>query len=69
MFKLSQLSRMYATRLQEMGVQISNRLHSPQLKEIVLIYCPDLKEFCDGLNILLVFSYDGADYLICIKQY
>ena len=32
-FKLSELSRMYALRLEQMGVDISQRVHSTRLKE------------------------------------
>ena len=60
MFKLSELSRMYASRLEQMGVDISQRIHTTRLKERLIQQCPDLTSYKDGREVLLAFTEDVA---------
>ena len=62
-FKLSELSRMYASRLEQMGVDISQRVHSTRLKERLLKQCPELTSYKDGREVLLAFNEDIAAVL------
>ena len=62
-FKLSELSKMYATRLEQMGVNNSQRVHSTRLKERLIQHCPELTSYKDGRDVLLAFSEDVAAVL------
>ena len=62
-FKLSELSKMYATRLEQMGLNNSQRVHSTRLKERLIQYCPELTSYKDGRDVLLAFSEDLAAVL------
>ena len=53
-FKLSEVSRMYASRLEQMGVDILQRVHSTRLKERLIQQCPELTSYKDGREVLLV---------------
>ena len=57
-FKLSELSRMYASRLEQMGVDISQRVHSTRLKDRLIQQCPELTSYKDGREVLLAFHED-----------
>ena len=63
MFKLSELSRMYVSRLEQMGVDISRRVHSTRLKERLLQQCLELTSYKDGQEVLLAFNEDIAAVL------
>ena len=62
-FKLSELSKMYATRLEQMGLNNSQRVHNTRLKERLIQYCPELTSYKDGRDVLLAFSEDLAAVL------
>ena len=62
-FKLSALSKMYASRLEQMGVDISKRVHSTRLKERLIQQCPELTSYKDGREVLLAFNEDIAAVL------
>ena len=62
-FKLSELSRMYASRLEQMGVDVSQRVHSTRLKERLIQQCPELTSYKDGREVLLAFNEDIAAVL------
>ena len=62
-FKLSEFSRMYALRLEQMGVDISQRVHSTRLKERLIQQCPDLTSYKDGREVLVAFREDVAAVL------
>ena len=57
-FKLCDLTRLYATRLEQMGVSPSGRLHSTRLKERLLKRIPGLKAYTEGRDVLLAFDKD-----------
>ena len=62
-FKLPELSKMYATRLEQMGVNNSQRVHSTRLKERLIQHCPELTSYKDGRDVLLAFIEDVAAVL------
>ena len=42
-FKLVDLSKMYVQRLEQLGVDVSKRIHTTRLKERILAQCPGLQ--------------------------
>ena len=62
-FKLSELTKMYTERIQQMGEEVTNRVHSTRLKRRILAYCPGLTEYRDGGSVLLAFDQDIANIL------
>lgn len=60
-FKLSDLAKMYSTRVEQLGTQLSGRVNSYHLKNRILAHFPDLQTHKEGRDILLVFSdYVGS---------
>lgn len=62
-FKLSDLCKMYVSRLKQMGIDISERIHTTRLKERILEQCPDLTAHKDGREVYIVFSVDLAAFI------
>ena len=57
-FKLADLSRMYSTRLEQLGTCLHGRVNSTNLKDRILAYFPDLQAHKEGRDIFLVFNKD-----------
>ncbi|KAG7174307.1 hypothetical protein Hamer_G003243 [Homarus americanus] len=57
-FKLPGLTRMYTTRLEQLGTSISGSVHSTDLKNRILTYFPDLQAHKEGRDVFLVFNED-----------
>ena len=57
-FKLSDLTKMYANFLAEFGLQIEGRIHSTRLKNRLLAQFEDLREHREHKEVILVFSND-----------
>ena len=57
-FKLSDLVKLYASRLKELGVEQHARPHSTELKNRILAQNPNLKANREGRDILLCFDCD-----------
>ena len=66
-FKLSELVKMYATRLQELGVELLTRVNSTRLKERILSMVPDIVAQGKGREVLLLFEKDVGDAIIKAK--
>ena len=64
-FKLSDLSRMYKTRLEQLGVSVDGRIHTSRLKIRLLAVLPDLKAHSQGRDILLTFDVGSAIKKAC----
>ena len=62
-FKLSEVSKTYATRLEQIGVNNSQRVHFTRHKERLIQHCPELKSYKDGRDVLLAFSEGVAAVL------
>ncbi|KAJ8405689.1 hypothetical protein AAFF_G00316690 [Aldrovandia affinis] len=43
-FKLVDLTRLYTTRLEQLGTVLTGRVHSTKLKDRIMTYFPDLEE-------------------------
>lgn len=55
-FKLVDLTRLYSTRLQQLGVE--TKVHSTRLKQRILGQIPDMQAYPKGRDTLLVFDAD-----------
>ena len=58
MFRLAALAEMYSTSLQQLGGDISSRIHSTDLKDRILADVPGLQAHKQGRDVLLVFNDD-----------
>ena len=57
-FKLADLSRMYSTRAEQLGICLQGRVNSTNLKDRILAYFPDLQAHKEERDIFLVFNKD-----------
>ena len=57
-FKLSDLIKMYDSRMRELGVHLEQRTHSTRFKERILAQIEDLVAYNEGKEIILAFNYD-----------
>ena len=57
-FKLADLAKLYTSRLKQLGVNISGRIHTTDLKNRILSNFPDMQAHRQGRNILLAFNED-----------
>ena len=64
-FKLSDLARMYKTRLEQLGASVDVRIHTSRLKNILLAVLPDLKAHSQGRDVLLTFQVGNAIRKAC----
>lgn len=55
-FKLSDLLKLYTDRLRNLGVEVTGRIHSSDLKDRILANVPGIRAYKQGRDILL--SYD-----------
>ena len=55
-FKLSDVADLYKTRLEQLGVMVTNRLHTTGLKDRLLSVLPDLRAHSQGRVTLLLFE-------------
>ena len=58
MFRLAALAEMYSTRLQQLGGDVSSRIHSTDLKYRIMVNVPWLQAHKQGRDVLLVFNHD-----------
>lgn len=62
-FKLADLLKLYTDRLVELGVEITGRIHSTDLKNRILANMPGLQAYKQGRDVLLSFSDDVGNAL------
>ena len=58
LFKLSDLTKMYAKALENIGYHFDGRIHSTRLKSRILAHFEDLKEFKESRKVFLAFEGD-----------
>ena len=70
-FKLADLSRLYSTRLNDLGVSQSSRVNSTHLKNRLFANFPNLRAYKDGRDVLIAFDDDvsSALFKVCEKEY
>lgn len=64
-FKLSDLARMYKTRLEQLGASVDGRIHTSRLKIRLLAVLPNLKAHSQGRDVLLTFDVGNAIRIAC----
>ena len=57
-FKLAELSQLYKSRMEQLGVEVDNRVHSTRLKEGLLAEFPDMRAYTKGRDVLMAFEND-----------
>jgi len=57
-FKLSDLAKLYSSRLEELGVSITSRVNASRLKDRILAQLPKLHAYNDGKEVKLAFPGD-----------
>ena len=57
-FKLSDLSKMYASRLEQLGIESTSEIHSTRLKNRIIARIPSIHAYQEGREILLAFDSD-----------
>lgn len=62
-FKMVDLCNLYSKRVQQLGTNITGRVHSTDLKNRLLAYYPDLEAHKSGRETILVFNEDIAQAL------
>lgn len=67
-FKLADLASMYTNRLQQLGIDLQDRVHTTRLKERILAMVPDLQAYKQGRDVLLVYEDDVGKVLSKVHQ-
>ena len=57
-FRLADLTKLYISRLEQLGVQNIGKVHSTRMKERLLAHLPGLRAHKEGRNVLLAFDTD-----------
>ena len=57
-FKIADLTKLYTTRMEQLGIVLETRVRTTRLKERILAHFPDLQEHRKGRDILLVYKED-----------
>ena len=57
-FKLADLTQLYQSRMEQLGVKQDVRIHSTRLKERLLSQFPDMHAYNKGRDVLLAFQDD-----------
>ena len=68
-FKLSDLSKRYSSRLEQLGAYVPERVNSTRPKERLLSQLPDLHEYNEGREVKLAFSSDISAALQFAQDY
>ena len=58
LFKMTDLTNLDSNRFQQLGTNITGRVHSTRLKNRILGYFPDLEAHKQGRELVLVFNKD-----------
>lgn len=57
-FKLSEIAKLYASRMEQLGVGPNQRMHTTRLKKRLLAHFPDLRAQGQGRDVVLAFDED-----------
>ncbi|KAG0715643.1 hypothetical protein GWK47_011463 [Chionoecetes opilio] len=57
-FKLSDVTNLYTTRLEQLGATVTNRIHTTRLKDRLLSVLPDPRAHSQGRDTFLLFEKD-----------
>ena len=68
-FKLTHLAKLYASRLEELGIAADDtRVHKMRLKERILEAIPDLRDSIQGKDVILMYKQDIGKTMKTISQ-
>ena len=67
-FKLADLSKLYSSRLDQLGIKQESRIQSTRLKQRILAHFPDMRATKKGRDVLLVFDEDIGHALAKVCQ-
>lgn len=62
-FKLADLTQLYQSRMEQLGVELDPRVHSTRLKQRLLAHFSDMRAHNKGRDVLLAFEDDVGDAL------
>ena len=62
-FKLSDLIKMYNSRLKELGIHLETRIHSTRFKERLLSQFEDMSAYNEKKEVILAFNYDIGEFI------
>ena len=62
-FYLSDLVNLYCKRLEQLGCNVTGRVHSTRLKNRILSYFPEMEARSQGNKVILAFKYDVGSAL------
>ena len=54
--KVVELSELYKSRMEQLGAEVDNKVHSTRLKEKFLAEFPDMQPYTKGRDVLLAFE-------------
>ena len=57
-FRLAELSQLYKSRMEQLGVELDSRVNSTRLKERLLAEFPDMRAYIKGRDVLMAFEDD-----------
>ena len=63
------MSKLYSSRLEQLGAYVPERVNSTRLKERLLSQLPDLREYNEGREVKLAFSSDISTALQFAQNY
>ena len=63
------MSKLYSSRLEQLGAYVPERVNSTRLKERLLSQLPDLREYNEGREVKLAFSSDISEALQYAQDY
>ena len=63
------MSKLYSSRLEQLGAYVPERVNSTRLKERLLSQLPDLREYNEGRGVKLAFSSDISAALQFAQNY
>ena len=67
-FKMTDIAKVYKTRMEQLGLTVGNRIHTTRLKNRLLLEIPHLKAYSQGRETLLSFEKDIGPALMTACQ-
>lgn len=63
LFKLTDINKVFCETLESLGLQVEDRIRGTWLKQWILVQSEDLKEYREGLKIILAFAENVGEIL------
>ena len=55
-FRLAELTKLYHSRIEKLGIKLDTLVHSPRVKERLLVEFPEMRAYNKGKNFLIAFE-------------